>query len=75
MSTQQSSILLPLPERLLRRQQVVDLLGVGLRTFERWLATRTFPKPDIRRGRIMLWKISTITAWIETESRKNRRAS
>jgi predicted DNA-binding transcriptional regulator AlpA len=60
---------------LLRRKQVVELLGVSTRTFERWVATRTFPPADVRRGRIMLWKPTTLVAWIDTEARKNRRGA
>jgi predicted DNA-binding transcriptional regulator AlpA len=29
-----------------------------------------FPRPDLRIGRLPKWKPSTVTAWIDAQSRK-----
>lgn len=61
------------PEPLLRRDAVVSTLGISNRTFERMLSAGTFPGPDLRIGRLTLWRPSTVAAWIETETNRQRK--
>lgn len=50
---------------LLTLQQVADLLAVGKRTLERWIAAGNFPRPDFRSGqRVLRWRLTTVQAWI-----------
>ena len=59
-------------EPLLRPGDVVRVLNIGKRTFERWLASGRFPRPDIKAGaKISLWKPATVRAWIEAEAAAN----
>jgi predicted DNA-binding transcriptional regulator AlpA len=58
----------PEQERLLRRAQVIPMLGISLSTFERMLAAGMFPPPDLRIGRATLWRSSTVQTWIVTEA-------
>ena len=61
------------PEPLLRRDAVVTTLGISPRTFERLLAAGILPGPDLRIGRLTLWRPSTVAAWIEAESNRRKR--
>ncbi len=46
------------------RKEVAAALGIGLATLERLLASGRFPKPDARAGRRLLWRPSTVEAWL-----------
>ena len=59
-------------ERLLRPKDVTRRLNISSRTFERLLSAGSFPKPDLRIGRVTLWKPETLTFWIESESARQR---
>lgn len=59
-------------EQLMRPRDVARTLNIGKRTFERWLASGRFPRPDIKVGpKILLWKPATVTAWVEQVSVAN----
>jgi predicted DNA-binding transcriptional regulator AlpA len=61
-------------EQLLRKPAVAGLLGIGVRTLERMMATKEFPAPDIKRGsRLLLWRPSTVQSWIENQSQRLQR--
>ena len=60
-------------EALLRRPRVLATIGVSDHTFGRVLAAGTFPLPDLRIGRLTPWRPSTVWAWIDTESDRQRR--
>jgi len=61
----------PVVEQLLRPDDVARTLGIGKRTFERWLSAGKFPRPDIKAGpRISLWRPASVQAWIEAEARR-----
>jgi predicted DNA-binding transcriptional regulator AlpA len=48
-----------------RKGTIAKLLGVHVRTIERLMAGGKFPKPDARCGSCVLWKPSTIQAWLD----------
>lgn len=59
-------------ERMLRIGEVAKILGIARRTFERMLSAGTFPTHDLNLGRIKVWRPSTVQAWIESESQRQR---
>ena len=51
---------------MLKLQQVADLLDIGKRTLERWIAKETFPRADFsHKARVKRWFPSTIRAWVD----------
>jgi hypothetical protein len=45
-------------------------LPVGERTFDRWISSGIFPRPDIAiGGKVRYWKRETVEAWIEQNAR------
>jgi predicted DNA-binding transcriptional regulator AlpA len=61
-------------EQLLRKPAVAQAIGIGVRTLERMVSMRAFPGPDIKRGsRLLLWRPSTVQAWIEDEAQRQKR--
>lgn len=59
---------------LLKPATVARILEIGQRTLWRWVSCGIFPQPDFRQGaKIVRWKPSTITAWIETNATKGAR--
>jgi prophage regulatory protein len=60
------------PERLLRRNAVLALIGDPTpETLWRWIREENFPEPVRLRadGRILAWRESEVTAWIESRAR------
>jgi predicted DNA-binding transcriptional regulator AlpA len=56
----------PTAERYtLRLKEVAKALGIGQRTLERERSAGRFPPPDLRIGKVPLWRPATINAWIE----------
>ncbi len=54
------------PARLaLRLDEIASLIGVSRRSVERERAAGRFPKPDLRVGRMPLWRPETIRRWVE----------
>jgi predicted DNA-binding transcriptional regulator AlpA len=49
----------------LRADEVAASLGISKRTLQRELAARRFPKPDQHIGRMPIWRIETVKAWLE----------
>lgn len=45
-------------------KSISRLLDVNTTAIRRRICDGKFPKPDVRRGRIALWKASTIAAWL-----------
>jgi predicted DNA-binding transcriptional regulator AlpA len=73
-STQAESSATKLPpppvERLTYRLgDLADTIGVSRRVIERERSAGRFPKPDLTIGRMPLWRVQTITAWIERGGR------
>jgi predicted DNA-binding transcriptional regulator AlpA len=49
----------------LRLDEVATAIGISRRALERERSAGRFPKPDLRIGRMPLWRLETILAWIE----------
>jgi predicted DNA-binding transcriptional regulator AlpA len=49
----------------LRLNEVARALGVSRRAVERERSAGRFPKPDLTIGRMPLWRVETVRAWIE----------
>lgn len=50
-----------------------QIIRIGQRTFWRWVASGTFPRPDISiGGKVRLWKRETVETWIDETARKNK---
>ncbi len=49
----------------LRVDELAKRLGVSRRALERELAAQRFPKPDLYIGRMPLWRIESVNAWLE----------
>ena len=50
----------------LRLDEVADAIGVSRRVLERERAAGRMPKPDLRIGKMPLWRVETIHAWISS---------
>ena len=51
---------------LLSARSVRALLDVSDRGLRRWVAGGRFPKPDVKIGRSLRWKESTVAQFIES---------
>jgi prophage regulatory protein len=58
--------------RLLRRPEVEDRTGLARSTLYDWMARGEFPQPVKLGARIVAWRESDVTQWLE--SRETRRA-
>lgn len=57
-------------ERLTYRiEDLADALGVSRRFFERARAAGRLPKPDLRIGKVPLWRVETIRNWLDKGGR------
>jgi predicted DNA-binding transcriptional regulator AlpA len=57
----------PLVARItLRLDEVAEAVGVSRRVLERERAAGRMPKPDIRIGKMPLWRPETIQAWVNS---------
>lgn len=54
----------------LRMDQVAAALGVSRSTIERARAAGRFPPPDLRIGRMPLWRPETVRRWTEGGGRR-----
>ena len=58
--------------KLVRLDQLVDLLNVGERTWLRWVKNGQAPRP-IRLGpRAVAWRLSQLESWLEQKQRAGR---
>jgi hypothetical protein len=48
-----------------RFADLVEAFGVSRRTLERERSAGRFPAPDLRIGKLPLWKVATIRRWID----------
>jgi hypothetical protein len=53
----------------LRPEDLEAAIGVDERTIQRWRSSGKFPKPDIKHGRTLLWRIETVRGWLERGGR------
>jgi predicted DNA-binding transcriptional regulator AlpA len=62
------------PRRLTYRlDELAAALGISRRTLERERSVGRFPAPDLRIGKMPLWRPETIRAWIERERERSHR--
>jgi hypothetical protein len=60
----------PRVERLTYRiEDLADALGVSRRFFERARAAGRVPKPDLRIGKVPLWRAESIRNWLDKGGR------
>jgi hypothetical protein len=60
----------PRVERLTYRlEELADALGVSRRFVERARAAGRLPKPDLRLGKVPLWRVETIRNWLDRGGR------
>mgnify|MGYP000114158309 FL=1 len=52
-------------EKLLRRPAVEDLTGLSRSTLYDWMKRGEFPQPVKLGSRIVAWRESDVTAWLE----------
>ena len=53
---------------LLRASKVCELLDCSDRTLRRWVAHGKFPLPDLRIGRSLRWRFSTVDGFIRGDT-------
>jgi predicted DNA-binding transcriptional regulator AlpA len=56
----------PVARMTLRIDEVADAVGVSRRVLERERAAGRMPKSDLRIGKMPLWRVETIHAWINS---------
>jgi prophage regulatory protein len=52
-------------DRILRRREVLDRVGVGQSTLYDWMNRGAFPRPVALGSKMVGWRDSDVTAWIE----------
>jgi predicted DNA-binding transcriptional regulator AlpA len=55
----------PIERLALRINEVAAAIGVSRRAIERERSAGRFPAPDLRVGKMPLWKPETLQAWLE----------
>ncbi len=55
----------PIERMALRFDEVAAALGVSRRLLERELSARRFVKPDVYIGRVPLWRVETVRAYLD----------
>jgi hypothetical protein len=56
------------PRLAYRLSELVAALGVSRRLLEQERAAGRLPKPDLRIGRVSLWKVETIRSWLDSQA-------
>lgn len=59
--------------KLLDVNKVASLLGLGVRTVWRWVASGKLPQPVIREGRIVRWRLKDLLEWLDEQADQNAR--
>lgn len=59
------------PERIVRKDELIQRLGIALPTLWKWTANGSFPRPfKLAKGsRVVGWKASTIDEWFATRGK------
>jgi predicted DNA-binding transcriptional regulator AlpA len=52
-------------------QQLEAMLNLDLRTIQRLRKSGEFPGPDVRAGRRLLWRVSTVEKWVSDQAKQN----
>lgn len=55
----------PIARLTFRLDEIAKATGLSRRTIERLRAGGRFPKPDIKAGKMPLWKPETLRRWID----------
>ena len=56
----------PIPDRMtLRLEEIAASLGISRRALERVRSAGNFPAPDIRIGKVPLWRPETVRGWLD----------
>jgi hypothetical protein len=64
------------PRLAYRLSEIADMLGVSKRLLEQERAAGRLPKPDLRIGRVALWRIDpTIRNWLAQQADRQGRRS
>jgi hypothetical protein len=58
-----------LPRLTYRLDDLARALGISRRALERERAAGRMPRPDLTIGRMPLWRVETIQAWLEGSGR------
>ncbi len=53
----------------LRIEELAEAIGVSRRVLERELSAGRFPKPDLRIGKMPLWRVESLDAWLKRGGR------
>lgn len=48
-----------------RLEEIPAMLGISRRLLDAERAAGRFPAPDLRMGRVPLWSLATLQAWVE----------
>lgn len=59
-----------MPEKIFRRPEVERITGLGRSTIYDWIARGYFPRPVALGSRLVGWRESDLTHWLE--SRRHR---
>ena len=54
-----------------RLSELSPMLGVSIKTLDRMRKNSSFPPPDQTAGRILLWRVETVEAWLSREWQAN----
>lgn len=57
------------PRLAFRLEELAEALGVGRRVIQRERAAGRFPEPDRHLGRVPLWSVDSIRAWLARKGR------
>lgn len=60
----------PIVDRMWGPDRFHTFLGIGRRTFQTWRALGKLPDPDLKIGRVIRWRESTIHRWVEAQKRR-----
>lgn len=55
----------PQIEQHLSLKTVAKTIDVSTKTLRKRVSQGTFPPPDYKRGRVNLWRRSTVAAWLD----------
>ncbi len=59
----------PVARLTYRLDELAEAFGVSRRTIERERSAGRFPKPDLKMGKMPLWRVETVRRWIEEGGR------
>lgn len=62
-------------DRILRRPEVEARVGVARSTLYDWMKAGTFPKPVALGARLVGWRDSDVTAWLDARAPRDRDAA